>query len=270
MVKDSIALHKRSIGLLMRKFLLTMATAFLISSLYASSPAFFKGDSIKSDIKKRPVIVWQPSHQKNTGKDFSEAAVCNGIVEAAIKTRPKLKEYKVWSFGRKNLHHADVGSNTVIEHTSAIIDGKKSGYAYEIQRSSKKAPAVFISVHNNGATNRHAVWGFIHDGDRYEAENRDLAERLIKAISTATDLENRGVFLDSSTGRNDYMCKSTEKRAFYSLDEHVNTAPYRVLLEIGDNAISKTFLEDPVNQKKMGEAIKRELATWLKDKGFRL
>ncbi|HEY0667779.1 MAG TPA: N-acetylmuramoyl-L-alanine amidase [Sphingobacteriaceae bacterium] len=254
----------------MRKLLLTMAAAFLMSSLYASAPDFFNGDSIKSDIKKKPVIVWQPSHQTNTGKDFSEAAVCNGIVEAAMKASPGLKEYKVWSFGRKNLHHPDVGSNTVIGHTSAIIDGKISGYAYEIQRSNKKSPAVFISVHNNGATNRHAVWGFIHDGDRYEPENRDLAARLIKAISNATGLENRGVFLDSSTGRNDYVCKSSGKRAFYSLDENVNNAPYRVLLEIGDNAISKAFLEDPVNQKKMGEAIKRVLAAWLKEKGFRL
>ena len=254
----------------MKIYFLTLTAAFLMNSLYASVPVCLEKDSVKTDIKKKPVIVWQPSHQTNTGKDFSEAAVCNGIVEAAMKASPGLKESKVWSFGRKRLHHPDVGSNTVIGHTSAIIDGKISGYAYEVKKSNKKSPAVFISVHNNGATNRHAVWGFIHDGDRYEAENRDLAARLIKAVSTATGLENRGVFLDSSTGRNDYVCKSSGKRAFYSLDENVNNGPYRVLLEIGDNAISKAFLEDPVNQKKMGEAIKRELADWLKDKGFRL
>src|SRR5215217_7084205 len=82
--------------------------------------------------KKNIVIVWQPSHQTDTGKDFSEAATCNGIVEAAMamKTDMKLKEYKVWSLGRKELHHADSGSNTKIEHTIAIIDGKKSGYVY--------------------------------------------------------------------------------------------------------------------------------------------
>jgi len=139
-----------------------------------------------------------------------------------------------------------------------------------LKKSNARNPRVFISVHNNGASNRHAVWGFIHEGDKYELENRDLAARLIKAISAVSGLENKGVFLDSSTGRNDYLCKSTGKRAFYSLDENVNTAPYRVLLEIGDNAISKAFLEDPLNQKKMGEAIKRELVSWLKNKGFKL
>lgn len=50
---------------------------------------------------KKPVIIWQPSHQTDTGKDFSEAGVCNGIVEAAMKAEPNLKEYKVWSLGRK-------------------------------------------------------------------------------------------------------------------------------------------------------------------------
>lgn len=223
----------------------------------------------KTAFKTKPVIVWQPSHQTNTGKDFSEAAVSNAIVVAAMKTKPHLKEHKVWSFGIKDLHHADVGSNTVIEQTSAVIDGKMSGYAYELKKSNKLSPAVFIAVHNNGGTNRHAIWGYIHEGDKFEADNRDLAARLIKAISSVTDLQNMGVLFDSSTGRNDYRCLATGKKAFYSLDENVNTSPYRVLLEIGDNAISKAFLEDPVNQKKMGEAIKHELVAWLSEKGYK-
>lgn len=212
---------------------------------------------------KRPVIIWQPSHQTNTGVDFSEAAVCNGIVEAAMQTKPRLKEYKVWSLGKSNLHHADVGSNTVIEHTSAIINGQASGYAYELQQANKRTPTVFIAVHNNGGTKRHAVWGYIHYGDKLEADNRALAARLVKAISVATDLENRGVLLDSTTGRNDYRCATTGKLSFYSLDEHVNNAPYRVLLEIGDNAASRAFLQDPAKQQILGEAIKKELAVWL-------
>jgi hypothetical protein len=220
--------------------------------------------------KKKVVVVWQPSHQTDTGKDFSEALTCNGIVEAAMafESKAKLKEYKVWSHGRKDVHHADVGSNTKIEHTSAVIDGKKSGYAYELQEANKKNPKVFISVHNNGGTNRHAVWGFIHYGDQYEQDNRQLAGRLVKAICDATGMENRGVLLDSTTGRNDYRCAKTGKLSFYSLDENINTAPYRVLLEVGDNAASHDFLQDPANQKKMGEAIKRELDAWLKEKGL--
>jgi len=215
--------------------------------------------------RKKPVVVWQPSHQTNTGRDFSEAAVCNGIVDAAMKAKGGLKEFKVWSLGNNNVHHSDVGSNTVVEHTSAVIDGMKSGYAWEVESSNANDPLVFISVHNNGGTNRHAIWGYIHEGDKYEAENRLLAERLVKAISNATDLENRGVLFDSSTGRNDYRCSSTDKRAFFSLDENVNSAPYRVLLEIGDNEVSKAFLEDPANQKKMGEALKSELVSWLRE-----
>jgi hypothetical protein len=214
---------------------------------------------------KHAVVVWQPSHQTDTGKDFSEAATCNGIVEAAMGLQPLKKEYKVWSFG-KNYHHADAGSNTKILHTTAIVDGKISGYAYELRESNKIKPLVFISVHNNGGTKRHAVWGFIHYGDKYESANRELAGRLIKAISAVTNLENRGVLLDSTTGRNDYRCATTNKLSFYSLDEHVNTAPYRVLLEIGDNAASYDFLQNPANQKIMGEAIKKELLIWMKEK----
>lgn len=213
--------------------------------------------------KKKQVIVWQPSHQTNTGKDFSEAAVSNAIAEAAMATKPFFKEYKVWSLGRKDVHNADSGSNTMIAHTSAVVDGKLSGYAWELQQSNKHKPEVFIALHNNGGTRRHAVWGYIHYGDAHEAENRELAAQLIAAIASVTNLENRGVLLDSTTGRNDYRCASTGKLSFYSLDEHVNTAPIRVLLEIGDNAASHDFLQDPANQQKMGEAIKLALAKWL-------
>lgn len=236
--------------------------------LFVLTFTFFNHFKAKENpfLKSKAVVVWQPSHQTDTGKDFSEAKTCNGIVEAAMASKPKLKEFKVWSLDQPNLHHNNQGSNTIIEHTSAVIDGKISGYAYELIESNKKKPDVFIAVHNNGGTKRHAIWGFIHEGDAYEAENRALAARLIAAVSAATDLENRGVQLDSSTGRNDYTCKTTGKRGFYSLDENVNTAKYRVLLEVGDNGVSKDFLENPANQKKMGEAIKAELAKWLAEK----
>lgn len=210
-----------------------------------------------------PAIVWQPSHQTDTGKDFSEAATCNAIVEAAMAARPGLKEFKVWSLGKTDYHHADSGSNTKIQHTSAVIDGKISGYAYELQESNKLKPRVFISVHNNGGTRRNAVWGYIHFGDKFEADNRELAAVLVKAICEVSGMENRGVLLDSTTGRNDYRCASTGKLSFYSLDEQVNTAPYRVLLEIGDNAASRAILTDPAKQKLIGEAIKKALVEWL-------
>lgn len=214
----------------------------------------------------KTIVVWQPSHQTDTGVDFSEAETCNAIAEAAMETKPKLNEYKVWSLGVPGLHHADAGSNTKIEHTTAIIDDKISGYAYELQESNKLKPSVFIAVHNNGGTKRNAVWGYIHYGDKYENDNRELASRIIQAISKASGLENRGVLLDSTTGRNDYRCATTGKLGFYSLDENINVAPYRVLLEIGDNAVSRELLLDPAGRKKIGAAIKKELVSWIEDK----
>lgn len=213
--------------------------------------------------KKKLIVVWQPSHQTDTGKDFNEALVSNAIAEAAMATSPVFKEYKVWSLGRTDVHDANNGSNTKIAHTSEVIGGKISGYAWELKESNKRRPDVFIALHNNGGTKRHAIWGFVHYGDEHQAENEALAAKLTAAIAAATTLENRGVFMDSTTGRNDYTCAATGKLAFYSLDEHVNTAPIRVLLEIGDNEASHDFLKDPANQKKIGEAIKKALAEWM-------
>jgi hypothetical protein len=242
---------------------MTNATTLLLPVCFVLVQSFSD-----SAYRNKPVVVWQPSHQTDTGKDFSEAAVCNAIAGAAMKTKPRLKEYKVWSLGNTEYHHSDAGSNTKMEHTSAVIDGKISGYAYELQESNKLNPEIFISIHNNGGTSRHAVWGFIHYGDKYENENRELAAALIKAISEASGLENRGVHLDSSTGRNDYRCAATGKLGFYSLDENINTAPYRVLLEIGDNAVSRELLLNTESQKKIGRAIKKALVAWIKEKGL--
>lgn len=47
----------------------------------------------------------------------------------------------------------------------------------------------------------------------------------------------------------------------------MNTTPYRVLPETGDNATSQDFLENQANQKIIGEAIKKELVGWLMEKG---
>jgi hypothetical protein len=246
------------------KYIYTIPISFLFVSLFIGCAT----SQLRTTKATNPniVVVWQPSHQTDTGKDFNEAAVCNAIVEAAIQTLPKLNEYKAWSYGKKDLHHADTGSNTKIEHTAAIIDGRISGYAYEIQQSNIHHPQVFIAIHNNGGTKRHAIWGYVHEGDKFEPENRELADRLVKAVCAVTNLENRGIHLDSSTGRNDYRCKTTRKLAFYSLDENINLAPYRVLLEIGDNAVSRELLLNPESQQKIGAAIKTELVNWINER----
>src|SRR6476469_2390527 len=115
---------------IMKSLLLLLFSLFLISG---QSP-------VEQDARKKIIIVWQPSHQTDTGKDFSEAATCNAIIEAAMNLKPHLKEFKVWSRETTDFHHAESGSNTKIEHTTAIIDGKISVYAYELEQSNKKHP----------------------------------------------------------------------------------------------------------------------------------
>lgn len=209
------------------------------------------------------VVVYQPSHQTDTGRDFSEAAVCNAIAEAAISANTgSVVTHKVWSHDVPGLRYGRRGSNTMVEHTTKVVGDTLTGYAWELRRSNEIAPHVFISIHNNGGTNRHSIWGYIHEGDRYEAANRELVAEIIAAIADVTGLEDRGVWLDSSTGRNDYRCQTTGQLAFFSLDENVNNAPYRVLLEIGDNQVSRQLLQDPTKQKAMGEAIQKIVEAW--------
>ncbi len=238
------------------RFLLHTAYSLLttVLVLVGCSPSILRPERPEGKV----IVVYQPSHQTDTGRNFSEAAVCNAIAEAAIAAGDgSVVTHKVWSHDEPGLRHARRGSNTVIDHTSAVVGDSLTGYAWELRRSNEIAPFVFISIHNNGGTNRHAIWGYIHEGDPYEAANRELVSELIAAISDVTGLENRGVWLDSSTGRNNYRCATTGQLAFYSVDENVNKAPYRVLLEIGDNGISRELLQDPIKQKAMGEAIQR-------------
>ena len=210
------------------------------------------------------VLVFQPSHQTDTGRNFNEAVTCNSIIEAAMAGSPKdMQFHKVWSHDVEGIHHAREGSNTKIDHTTAIDSlGRISGYAWELTESNKLHPDVFIAVHNNGGTNRHACWGFVHEGDQYEARNRELAASLVKEICSRTSLENRGVLGDSSPNRNDYRCRATGKLSFYSLDENVNSAPYRVLLEIGDNQASRDFLTNADSLTTLGKSIRRVVDEW--------
>lgn len=231
---------------------------FLLSLLLTSPLA--------AQIHDKPVVVFQPSHQKDTGKDYNEALTADAIVQYAMHTPPYYDEHKVWSYFQPGLHHADTGTNTLKAHTSDLEGGKLSGYAWELRQANALQPVVFIGVHNNGGTNRHAVWGYIHDGDPLEAQNRRLSNILIEEIARATDLENRGTHLDSSTGRNDYRCSASGRLAFYSVDENVNRAPYRVLLEIGDVDKSRAFLLDEGARRAVGEAIKKGLQRFLEGK----
>jgi hypothetical protein len=204
-------------------------------------------------------IVYQPSHQTDTGREYNEAQVCSAIADAAIASAsPNVRVVKVWSYESDSVHHARSGSNTKIEHTSAVDSlGRISGYALELRRTGDVDADVFISLHNNGASKRNGCWGFVHEGDGMEEENRELARRLVKAVCEVSGLENLADHGDSEPNRNDYRCVKTGKLSFFSLDENVNKVPHRVLLEIGDNAVSRNILLNQEIQKKMGEAIQR-------------
>lgn len=233
-----------------------MALAFLLALALPAAAADNPGHT----------VVFQPSHQTDTGENYNEAETCGAIVDAAMAAAPHYDERKVWSYHERGLHHARQGSNTKLEHTTALEGGKLSGYAWELAQSNARPPEVFISVHNNGGTNRNAVWGYIHDGDALEAENRRLSNMLIEEIALATDLENRGTHLDSTTGRNDYRCAATGRLGFYSIDENVNRAPLRVVLEIGDLDVSRRLLNSRDGRRRIGRAIKRGLARYFEGK----
>jgi hypothetical protein len=230
----------------------------LVFAVFAFLPGAF---CLAGQVK--PVVVFQPSHQTDTGTNYNEARTADAMVQYAMSAPPYFDEHKVWSYPQPGLHHSDTGTNTLQAHTSALEGGKLSGYAWELARSNELKPLVFIGVHNNSGTGRHALWGYIHDGDMMMEENRRLSNILIEEIARATDLENRGTHLDSTTGRNDYRCASTGRLAFYSIDENVNYANYRVLLEIGDIEKSGALLLDEEFRKAVGGAIKRGLARFL-------
>jgi hypothetical protein len=208
----------------------------------------------------RLVVVFQPSHQADTGVNFNEALVSKAIADAELAACPaRVKGSIVWSYEAEGLHHSRAGSNTKIEHTSAVDSGRISGYAWEVRRSNAVRPDLFIALHNNGATGKNGCWGYVHEGDADEAANRAIVRRLVREVCLASGLEDLGDHGDSEPNRNDYRCSVTGKLSFYSLDENVNTAPCRVLLEIGDNAISRSILLDPGMQRKMGEAIAKAI-----------
>jgi hypothetical protein len=50
-------------------------------------PAFLIACFSYTPLQKKTVVVWQPSHQTDTGVDFSEAEVSNAIAEAAMEAK---------------------------------------------------------------------------------------------------------------------------------------------------------------------------------------
>ena len=126
---------------------------FILLSFLAV-PALLPAASSAVEGTELPVVVFQPSHQKDTGENYNEAFTADAMVEYALHTPPYFNEHKVWSYFQPGLHHSDTGTNTLIARTSALEGTKQSGYAWELARADEFKPLVFIGVHNNSGTGR--------------------------------------------------------------------------------------------------------------------
>ena len=234
----------------------SLVPSFLCAALLFAGCAGSRSVTLAPQTGDRLVVVFQPSHQSDTGRDFSEALVCKSIADAALAAcPPRVRASVIWSYNVDSLHHARTGSNTKIDHTSAVDSGRISGYAWELRNSNALHPDLFIAIHNNGATRRNGCWGFVHEGDANEPKNREIVRLMVSEICRVSGLEDLRDHGDSEPNRNDYRCVKTGKLSFYSLDENVNHCPLRVLLEIGDNKESRDLLMNPDIQKKIGKAI---------------
>lgn len=101
-----------------------------------------------------------------------------------------------------------------------------------------------------------------------EKDNRDLAAQLIKAISEVSGLENRGVYSTAQLAETITVARPPANYGFTVLMNIPIPLPIRVLLEIGDNAVSRELLLNPDSQQKMGAAVKKALTEWIRIKGL--
>jgi len=60
----------------------------------------------RAQIPDKPVVVFQPSHQKDTGERYNEALTADAMADYAMRTPPFYDEHKVWSYFQPGLHHA--------------------------------------------------------------------------------------------------------------------------------------------------------------------
>ena len=142
-----------------------MRTFFLLCLLCLFAATFIVGCGGPSILRpERPdgtvTVVYQPSHQTDTGRDFSEAATCSAIVDAAMAANTGVfHAEKAWSHDEPGLRFARRGSNTMIAHTTEVVGDSLTGYAWELKKANALHPFAFVAVHNNGGTNRNAIWG---------------------------------------------------------------------------------------------------------------
>lgn len=170
------------------------------------------------------VVAWQPSHQDDTGNDsWHEYKICGDIVERTISLLPALENVLAWETSM-GLTGSNNGGGT-----------NRPAFDSELAKANDAGAEYFISVHNDGAA-PSGILGMHFAGDEKSAE---VAERFARAVSEGTGLPYRGL----------------RGHDLYSLDPKRNEARIRVLLEIGDNAQDRAFLEDPKGRQRIAEAL---------------
>ena len=171
-----------------------------------------------------PVVAWQPSHQDDTGNDsWHEYRICGDIVARTMALLPDVGNVLAWETGM-----GLTGSNNNGGTNRPAFDS-------ELARANEAEADYFISIHNDGGA-PSGVLGMYFVGDEASAE---VAERFARAVSLATSLPYRGL----------------RGHDLYSLDPKRNGAPVRILLEIGDNAQDRAFLEDPDARQKIAVSL---------------
>ena len=171
------------------------------------------------------VVAWQPSHQNDTGTNWHEYEICGDIVDKTIAFATGVQNAKCW-----DLSHGLTGSNNYNPSPTNTV-----AFDNEVEQANQAGALYFVAIHNDGGA-PSGVLGEYLPGD---AESQKLADQFVKAVCAKTGLPNRGL----------------RPVRLYSLEADRNHAKYKCLLEIGDNAKDRVFLENPANRELIARAL---------------
>jgi len=173
------------------------------------------------------VIAWQPSHQDDTGTDqWHEYLICGDIVDRILAgASGSFKHIKCW-----DLQHGLTGTNNYRPRPT-----NTPAFDAEVKRANRAGARLFIAVHNDGGS-PSGVLGEYLPGD---PKGLALARKLVATVCNSAGLPHRGL----------------RPVRLYSLESPRNRAAYKCLLEIGDNARDRAFLESPQHRATIAESL---------------
>ncbi len=172
------------------------------------------------------VIAWQPAHQGDTGADgWKEYVICGDIVDRVIAKLPEYEHVKAWETGM-----GLTGSNNY-----KPAPKNQKAFDSELKMANDAAADVFISIHNDGGA-PSGILGEYLPGD---ATGKALCSVMVNALVSGTGLKDRGM----------------REVRLYSLEAPQNEARHKCLLEIGDNAADRAYLENPANRDEIAQAL---------------